>query len=127
MNLQDHHDDIRQEQKWEMQALSSTSSVDEVASEPNGNEESTDTTATVNDCGGVGGDDSGLQTNNSNSLNINNNTIAINNNNCDTIKNNNNQCTTTTSLKLVNDVEAVPAIALIEHQNPLLRSVNIGN
>ena len=62
--LQDHHDDIRQEQKWEMQALSSTSSVDEVSSEPNGNEESTDTTATtVNSCGG-GGDDSGLQTNN---------------------------------------------------------------
>ncbi|CAO1408649.1 unnamed protein product [Diamesa tonsa] len=131
----DHHDDIRQEQKWEMQALSSTSSVDEVASEPNGNEESTDTTATTaNNCGG---DDSGLQTNNSNSLNINNNTIAINNNNCDTIKNNNNQCTTQTTttattppaaaLKLLNDVEAVPAIALIEHQNPLLRSVNISS
>lgn len=132
--MQDHHDDIRQEQKWEMQALSSTSSVDEVASEPNGNEESTDTTATtVNNCGG---DDSGLQTNNSNSININNNTIAINNNNCDTIKNNNNQCTTQTTtattppaaaLKLLNDVEAVPAIALIEHQNPLLRSVNISS
>lgn len=62
------------------------------------------------------------------SQHINNNTIAINNNNCDTIKNNNQTVTAATPLEIstVNDVEAVPAVALIEQQNALLRGVNIG-
>lgn len=63
------------------------------------------------------------------SQHINNNTIAINNN-CDTIKNNNQTVTAAAAglapLEMVNDVEAVPAVALIEQQNALLRSVNIG-
>lgn len=59
------------------------------------------------------------------SQHINNNTIAINNNNCDTIKNNN-QTVTAAPLEMLNDVEAVPAVALIEQQNALLRGVNIG-
>lgn len=62
------------------------------------------------------------------SLHINNNTIAINNNNCDTIKNNNQTVTVTAPLDIstLNDVEAVPAVALIEQQSALLRGVNIG-
>lgn len=55
-------------------------------------------------------------------------TNAINNNNCDTIKNNNQTVIVATPLEMstVNDVEAVPAVALIEQQNALLRGVNIG-
>lgn len=62
------------------------------------------------------------------SQHINNNTMAINNNNCDTIKNNNQTVTAATPLEIstVNDVESVPAVALIEQQNALLRGVNIG-
>jgi hypothetical protein len=67
--------------------------------------------------------------NSTGSQHINNNTIAINNNNCDTIKNNNQTVTaaaTIAPLEMFNDVEAVPAVALIEQQSALLRGVNIG-
>jgi hypothetical protein len=129
--FQDHHDDIRQEQKWEMQALSSTqtssnSSPDE-SIEHNGNGISetsssceTGTAAEALPCGG-------MENGTGSSQHINNNTIAINNNNCDTIKNNNQTVTAANApLEMVNDVEAVPAVALIEQQNALLRGVNIG-
>jgi hypothetical protein len=67
------------------------------------------------------------QVDNSSSQHINNNTIAINNNNCDTTKNNNQTVTATAApLDMVNELEAVPAVALIEQQSALLRSVNIG-
>lgn len=125
--LQDHHDDIRQEQKWEMQALSSTqgSSPDE-SIEHNGNGlsdacEPGTTNESSSSCGSQA-------ENGQSSQHINNNTIAINNNNCDTIKNNNQTVTVAAAapLEMVNDVEAVPAVALIEQQSALLRSVNIG-
>jgi hypothetical protein len=71
-----------------------------------------------------------------NQQHINNNTIAINNNNCDTIKNNNQVVTATTishlstsasPIEMVNEVEAAPAMALIDQQNSaLLRGVNMG-
>jgi hypothetical protein len=73
-----------------------------------------------------------------NQQHINNNTIAINNNNCDTTKNNNQEVTATTTtltqhlsttptpIEMVNEVEAAPAIALIDQQNALLRGVNMG-
>jgi hypothetical protein len=127
--LQDHHDDIRQEQKWEMQALSSSqtsssnSSPDE-SIEHNGNGlaecEPGVTTESSSSCGS--------HVDNVSSQHINNNTIAINNNNCDTIKNNNQAVTAAAAapLDMVNDVEAVPAVALIEQQSTLLRGVNIG-
>lgn len=56
------------------------------------------------------------------------NTIAINNNNCDTTKNNNQTVIATAPLEIstINDVEAIPAVAMIEQQNALLRGVNIG-
>lgn len=71
---------------------------------------------------------------------INNNTIAINNNNCDTIKNNNQVVTATTAttttlshlpasatpIEMANEVEAAPAMALIDQQSALLRGVNMG-
>lgn len=132
LNFQDHHDDIRQEQKWEMQALSSTqtssnSSPDEsIEHNENGISESsssyeTGTATEVLSC-------SGMESSTGSSQHINNNTIAINNNNCDTIKNNNQTITAAAiaPLDMVNDVEAVPAVALIEQQNALLRGVNIG-
>jgi hypothetical protein len=114
-----------------MQALSSTqtssnSSPDE-SIEHNGNGISetssceTGTAAEALPCGA-------MENGTSSSQHINNNTIAINNNNCDTIKNNNQTVTAAanTPLDMVNDVEAVPAVALIEQQNALLRGVNIG-
>lgn len=125
---QDHHDDIRQEQKWEMQALSSSQSnangschsADD-ANEHNGlSDASSETGTTEHSC-------ASHMENGSSNQHINNNTIAINNNNCDTIKNNN-QTVTAAPLDMVNDVETVPAaVTLIDQQqNALLRSVNIG-
>jgi hypothetical protein len=126
--MQDHHDDIRQEQKWEMQALSSTqnsSPDDSIEHNGSGISETssceTGTTTENSSCGNH------VENGTTSSQHINNNTIAINNNNCDTIKNNNQTITAVaTSLEMVNDVEAVPAVALIEQQNALLRGVNIG-
>lgn len=129
-DFQDHHDDIRQEQKWEMQALSSTqSSSPDDSTENNGNGISetsssceTGTPSEITSCSSQAENGNGSQ-------HINNNTIAINNNNCDTIKNNNHTVTATTTpldISTVNDVEAVPAVALIEQQSALLRGVNIG-
>ncbi|CRK92929.1 CLUMA_CG006522, isoform A [Clunio marinus] len=127
----DHHDDIRQEQKWEMQALSSTQtssngSPDDIIEHNGGSgmsESSSSEAGTTSEqsmCSGL------VENNTGNSQqHINNNTIANNNNNCDTIKNNNQNVTAVTPLEMVNDVEAVPAVALIEQQNALLRSVNI--
>lgn len=133
-SLQDHHDDIRQEQKWEMQALSSTtqsssngSPDDSIEHNGSGISESSSCepgTPTENSsCGGHVENGSG-----SSQQHINNNTIAINNNNCDTIKNNNQTVTVAAPLDIstVNDVESIPAVALIEQQSALLRGVNIG-
>jgi len=134
---QDHHDDIRQEQKWEMQALSSSQSnptsanIDDSNEHNNGNCDSSAATSPTAElvmataqqldtvsCNHV---ENGINTH----QHINNNTIAINNNNCDTIKNNNQ--TVTAPLEMVNDVEAaVPTVTLIDQQNALLRGVNIG-
>jgi hypothetical protein len=125
---QDHHDDIRQEQKWEMQALSSSqnssnnSSPDE-SIEHNGNGLADPCEATTESSSSC----SSQMDNSSSSQHINNNTIAINNNNCDTTKNNNQTVTAIAApLDMVSEVEAVPAVALIEQQSALLRSVNIG-
>jgi hypothetical protein len=134
-SLQDHHDDIRQEQKWEMQALSSTQTSSngspDDSNEPNGNgisESSSCETGTIAENSSCG---SHVENGTGSSQHINNNTIAINNNNCDTIKNNNQTVTaaalaTAAPLEMVNDVEALPAVALIEQQSALLRGVNIG-
>lgn len=133
--LQDHHDDIRQEQKWEMQTLSSTtqsssngSPDDSIEHNGNGISESSSCelgTPTENSpCGSHVENSTG-----SSHQHINNNTIAINNNNCDTIKNNNQTVTAVVApldISTVNDVETIPAVALIEQQNALLRGVNIG-
>lgn len=113
-----------------MQALSSTQNSSngspDDSSEHNGNGLSessstceTGTSAEHSSCG------SHVENGTGSSQHINNNTIAINNNNCDTMKNNN-QTVTAAPLEMVNDVEAVPAVALIEQQNALLRGVNIG-
>lgn len=110
-----------------MQALSSTQNSSngspDDSSEHNGNglseTSSSCETGTSTECGNQ------LENGTGSSQHINNNTIAINNNNCDTIKNNN-QTVTAAPLEMVNDVEAVPAVALIEQQNALLRGVNIG-
>jgi hypothetical protein len=112
-----------------MQALSSTqtSSPDD-SIEHNGNgisETSSCETGTITEnlsCG------SQMENGNGSSHHINNNTIAINNNNCDTIKNNNQTITAaaTAPLEMVNDLEAIPAVALIEQQSALLRGANIG-
>lgn len=112
-----------------MQALSSTQSSSngspDDSNEHNGNgisETSSCETGTSTDGSTCGGHvENGIGS----SQHINNNTIAINNNNCDTIKNNN-QTVTAAPLEMVNDVEAVPAVALIEQQSALLRGVNIG-
>lgn len=112
-----------------MQALSSTQtssngspdeSIENGISETSSSCE-TGTAAEALPCGG-------MENGTGSSQHINNNTIAINNNNCDTIKNNNQTVTAAAAapLEMVNDVEAVPAVALIEQQNALLRGVNIG-
>lgn len=112
-----------------MQALSSSQSSNngspDESGEHNGNEISpcdTGMTSENSSCGNQ------VENGTSSSQHINNNTIAINNNNCDTIKNNNAIVTAVSPLEVstVNDVEAVPAVALIEQQNALLRGVNIG-
>lgn len=130
--FQDHHDDIRQEQKWEMQALSSSQSSngspdDSNEHNSNGHSETSSSceTGTPTESSSCGNQ---VENGTGSSQHINNNTIAINNNNCDTIKNNNQTVTAATPLEIstVNDVEAVPAVALIEQQNALLRGVNIG-
>lgn len=118
-----------------MQALSSTTqtnsngSQDESLVENNGNGSSESpscepgTPSESSSCGSQAENSTG-----SSQHHINNNTIAINNNNCDTIKNNNQTVTVPASLDIstVNDVEAIPAVALIEQQSALLRGVNIG-
>jgi hypothetical protein len=120
-----------------MQALSSTqnSSSPDDSIEHNGNGISetsssceTGTTSENLSCGNhVENGTTSTISSSSQSQHINNNTIAINNNNCDTIKNNNQTITASAApLEMVNDVEAVPAVALIEQQNALLRGVNIG-
>lgn len=113
-----------------MQALSSTqmsSPDDSIENNGNGISETsssceTGMTTENSTCGNH------VENGNGSSQHINNNTIAINNNNCDTIKNNNQTVTAAaqTPLEMVNDVEAVPTVALIEQQNALLRGVNIG-
>lgn len=149
---QDHHDDIRQEQKWEMQALSTQVGVHSGGScSSNSSSASTDEhehnlgcdsltcetgSASIVDqqqhatamspsssCGNHSVETCNVSR--QHQLNFNNNTtIAIsNNNNCDTIKNNNNQTHVTTPIEIVNEVESA---VLIDQQNALLRGVNIG-
>lgn len=127
LSLQDHHDDIRQEQKWEMQALSSTQSGSNGS--PDDSNEHSGNDSAAGDTGTTAESTSCVESSTGSSQHINNNTIAINNNNCDTIKNNNQAVTAVTPLEIstvVNEVEAVPAVALIEQQSALLRGVNIG-
>lgn len=88
--MQDHHDDIRQEQKWEMQALTQ--------SPPNGSEDScSELNGESNENGPLDGNgmivdelkSNNCQNNNSSCTNNNNNVITNNNNNCDILKNSN--------------------------------------
>lgn len=150
---QDHHDDIRQEQKWEMQALStqkngssssnsSSTSTDDAHEHNLGCDSLTCETASPiiehattmspsssSSCGNHSVENCNFSQQHQ-QLNFSGNTTTVainnnNNNNCDMVKNNNSQ----TPIEIASEGEAaMPAAGstIIDQQNALLRGANIG-
>lgn len=149
-NTQDHHDDIRQEQKWEMQALSTQNHHSGGSCSSNSSSASTDdahehnlgcdsltcetgssigeqhtTTAmspsSSSSCGNHSVENCNVSRQQQQQSFNNNTTIAIsNNNNCDTIKNNNNQTHVATPIEIVNEVESAATSAVLIDQQNAL-------
>lgn len=136
--LQDHHDDIRQEQKWEMQALStqkngsssnsSSTSTDDAHEHNLGCDSLTCETSSIiehattmspsssSSCGNHSVENCNFSQ--QQQLNFSGNTTSVaissnnNNNNCDTVKNNNNQTHVGTPIEIVSETEAtMPTVA----------------